>query len=149
MTSVPGSSGRTACSAANALPASRRTSSSGRDDERERDAAGPRQPAIAHQLSSLGLLEIAPPPTSDSPAASEAATLAFSEVERAADALGLPAARIYAVCRAAEAGTEGAERCHRFVGTSYRRLRRTCLAGEVAVRGGRHGLKRGGGGGGP
>ncbi|KIZ01640.1 hypothetical protein MNEG_6322 [Monoraphidium neglectum] len=61
MTSVPGSSGRAARGVANALPASRRTSSSGRDDERERDAAGPRQPAIAHQLQTLGLLEIAPP----------------------------------------------------------------------------------------
>jgi DNA-binding FadR family transcriptional regulator len=50
-----------------------------------------------------------------------------------ADVLGLPLDQVDAVCNAVEAATASGVGAHRFVGMSYRRLRRACLAGDAAA----------------
>lgn len=95
--------------------------------------ASPPAASSAAALAALALAEIAAPPLRDTDALTEAATLAFCEVERAAAALGLPPALANAVCRAVERDTESPASCHRLLGMRYRRLRAAATAGEVAV----------------
>ncbi|KIY92479.1 hypothetical protein MNEG_15483, partial [Monoraphidium neglectum] len=74
-----------------------------------------------------------PPACSGDADVQDAAFKAFSEVERAAEALGLTPARLDAVCGGVQAATEGAAGCRRFLGMEYPRLRRACAAGAVDV----------------
>lgn len=94
--------------------------------------AAPAQP-LSDALKALDLKEILLSPASGETALAEAATAVYQEVERAADALGLPGELLDAVCGAVEAATEGSLACHRFLGMGYRTLRRHCLRGEVAA----------------
>ncbi|KIZ00358.1 hypothetical protein MNEG_7604 [Monoraphidium neglectum] len=63
----------------------------------------------------------------------EAALLAYEEVLRAAEALGLPPERLDTVCGGVQAATEEAGGCRRFLGMEYPRLRRACAAGAMDV----------------
>jgi hypothetical protein len=95
------------------------------------DAAGA---AVSAGLIALALRDIAAPLTTAPDALAEAATSAFFEVERAAEALGLPAPRVDEVCCAVEGeARRGAAGCHAFLGMTYRRLRRACNAGNAAA----------------
>jgi hypothetical protein len=119
--------------------------------------AGPPAPADADDASqaarlvALNLMDISPTAMEDEGAFARAATLAFSEVERAAEALSLPTALFDSVCTAVEGALRDKSECHMFVGMSYRRLRRVCQAGDLAAAKGwmeNMGGRGGGGGGG-
>jgi hypothetical protein len=87
-------------------------------------------------LTALQLREILRFDAEDGAAAAKATNAAaavFDEVERAADALGLPEAQLDAVLLAVDAATAAPLGCHRFVVSDYRRLRRACGKGEVGL----------------
>jgi hypothetical protein len=87
-------------------------------------------------LLALGLNELQlPPPGSPEEAAAllEAPFLAYTEVERAAMALGLALAEVDAVCQAVMQKTEGPAAAKRFLRMEYRGLWRACSVGEVAL----------------
>jgi hypothetical protein len=65
--------------------------------------------------------------------AAVAASQVAEEVERAADALRLPAGELFAVLTAVEAATAAPASCLRFLAFDYRRLRRACGAGDAGL----------------
>lgn len=93
----------------------------------------PNVPLSHHALPHHTLQKIPTPAAGDTSAHESASFTAFSEVERVADALGLPPRQVDAVCAAVDAATSNAEGCRRFVHMRYRRLWRACCRGDVAV----------------
>jgi hypothetical protein len=84
-------------------------------------------------LVSLALEDVPPPPPENAAAVATSSAAAYREVERAAEALRLPPAKLDAVLSAVEASLDGGPACHQFLGMSYRRLRRAAAAGDVAA----------------
>jgi hypothetical protein len=100
-------------------------------------------------LVALGLLSIPLPAGGADSDVVDAACVAFGEVERAAEALGLAPAAIDAVCGAVQAATEDGVACRRFLGMEYRRLVRACAAGDEKLARDWMARAGGSGGGGP
>jgi hypothetical protein len=97
-------------------------------------SSGPARAAAPAALPRLAEIVLPPPGAPDEPGALEAASFtAYSEVERAAEALGLAPAEVDAVCRAVEAKTRAPEAARRFVRMEFRQLWRACAHGEAGL----------------
>jgi hypothetical protein len=96
-------------------------------------ASGSTSPAALQALASLQAITLPPPGVPDEDAALMLASLeAFTQVEAAAQALGLPPAQVHAVCDAVEARTRAHASTRRFVGMELRLLWRACTRGGAA-----------------